>query len=598
MISLGDTPIEKRFNFAFVAVFSFIFVLAPSYYQPNPGGEGLFLPYNNILWVGASFMIALGLLRILSLHRFYCPRMFYAMLFFVVATTLIGIINGVSTPVSWLFRSLAIWGGVLFFLALSQFQLNQRWRDNLLYILLVSVLIQGCYGLVHVLISEPPFPSWLPHSPGIPRAIFQQQNLNASYSATGMLIATYLLTVPGYRSRGWFLKSLPLLALVVVTLNLVTAGSRVGLLGAGLGLVILLACRLPQIKRRYALLVSAAVLVLLAGYTGTQLTPQTGGIGKSVSKFNTALDQGDMRMMIYDSSWELFLEKPLLGYGIGQFEPVWHEKKISYLQQHPDAGVLQPRLSHPHNELFYWGIEGGLAALLGIAVLVLAFFWSCLRLGWQRGGSYLALLIPIALHTQVELPFYISQLHWLAFIALLALVASHQLRSYPVNISSMARLCVLTLALLLPVGTSIFATHNLLAIDSIMDYVQAKQKSLSMLDYSNRNFYFNRQSEFLQLQLLLHIGFEKDNKDVIRHYAGRAREYLQHTPDASVYAGLAMALRNLGEYSQSQYFLTKGLGMYPTHKHLLNARDKIQQVDKNKGVYEQFWSEGASGARN
>ncbi len=59
-----------------------------------------------------------------------------------------------------------------------------------------------------------------------------------------------------------------------------------------------------------------------------------------------------------------------------------------------------------------------------------------------------------------------------------------------------------------------------------------------------------------------------------------------------------MALRNLGEYSQSQYFLTKGLGMYPTHKHLLNARDKIQQVDKNKGVYEQFWSAGASGARN
>ncbi|VTR25979.1 Lipid A core - O-antigen ligase and related enzymes [Serratia fonticola] len=90
---------------------------------------------------------------------------------------------------------------------------------------------------------------------------------------------------------------------------------------------------------------------------------------------------------------------------------------------------------HPHNELLLWWVEGGLIALLGMLILV----WAGLKLvarsrlrdmqafsyGKASAGEALALcvaLLPIALHSQTEYPFYLSALHWLVFLLLLAML--------------------------------------------------------------------------------------------------------------------------------------------------------------------------------
>ena len=119
MESIANPQTERRFNIAYICLFFILFLVTPSYYQDNTGGEGLFLPFNNVVWLVVCFLIALGLLKVIHSGQINLPGMTKSMLFFLVTTTLIGFINSVVTPVDWLFRSLGVWGGVLFFLCNS-----------------------------------------------------------------------------------------------------------------------------------------------------------------------------------------------------------------------------------------------------------------------------------------------------------------------------------------------------------------------------------------------------------------------------------------------------------------------------------------------
>ncbi|RDE24228.1 hypothetical protein DV711_01115 [Motiliproteus coralliicola] len=590
MISLADPVSEQRFNRALFVLFSILFLLAPLYYQHNLGGEGLFLPFNNTVWIAAVFVIAMGLLKLGYSGLVRIPKMTAAILFFLTVTTLVGAIGTVSEPTSWMFRSLSIWGGMLLFFSLAQFRLNRRQRDNLLYILMGSALLQAIYCLVHLLALDSP-PGWMSQSPGIPRGIFQQQNLAASYLATGLLIAIFLTTVPSFRHRNLFLKTSVLLCILLSSLVVVTSGSRTGILAAFGGILLICVSRHQQLLRhrgRSLLLVSVMLGLGILG--GSQIDSKTGGLTQGLEKLSKASQtsqdptRNDVRRMMYDSSVELMLEKPVFGHGIGRFQPVWHDKKAQYLTEHRDAAILAPRLSHPHNELLYWGVEGGLVALSGIAVLALAFLKVSFGLGWQRGGSYLALLLPITLHTQVELPFYISQLHWLLFVSLIAIVATHRVTTKVFQPSRYARACMLGLGISLPVLASIFFSHSLLANRVIFQFNIAKTKSFELLDIPSRNIYFANTADFIRMQTLLNYAIKTDNTEIIEEYIRWAEQRLLQMPDAALFSGLSFALHHQGEYQRSYQMMRRGLSIYPTTTLMLSAQKMLQKLDQEKDL--------------
>ena len=590
MDSLADPATEQRFNRAFFILFGLLFLVAPLYYQDNPGGEGLFLPFNNAVWIAASFIIALGLLKFSFTRQLLLPKMTAAILFFLTVTTLVGAIGTVSAPTAWLFRSLSIWGGMLLFFACAQFQLNRRQRDNLLYLLLGSTFIQALYCLVHLLALSSP-PGWMSQSVGIPRGIFQQQNLAASYIATGLLIGLFLTTLPSYRQRHWLIKAFVLCCISLSSLIIITSGSRTGLIAAVLGMILMLAARHRQLikngGRSFTLLLLALVIGCGLGY---QTESKTGGIGAGLNKLSqtsqTSTDptRNDVRIMMYDSSWELFLEKPIFGYGIGQFQPVWHDKKAQYLADHPNAAILEPRLSHPHNELMYWAVEGGLVALSGILVLGAAFLKVCFNLGWQRGGAYLVLLLPLTLHTQVELPFYISQLHWLLFVVLIALVASYRFKRQPIPLSQMARAVLLGLSISLPVLASIFFVHSLVSNRIMLNYLIHPAKDMRTLEYPSHNIYYNDQVEFMRMQTLVQYGLKTNNIELLQDYIPWAETTLKQIPDSAVFAGLTFALHKVGEHQRSYALLRRALSIYPTTPLMLSTKQTLQQMDRDAGL--------------
>lgn len=66
-------------------------------------------------------------------------------------------------------------------------------------------------------------------------------------------------------------------------------------------------------------------------------------------------------------------------------------------------------MDHPHNELLYWGVEGGLLPVMGI---LLAACFCALRIYAAKRGTrmaMLALFVPITLHAQLGIRFTTPQ---------------------------------------------------------------------------------------------------------------------------------------------------------------------------------------------
>lgn len=77
-------------------------------------------------------------------------------------------------------------------------------------------------------------------------------------------------------------------------------------------------------------------------------------------------------------------------------------------------------MQYPHNELLYARVEGGIVAVIGILLIVVGI----LKRLWGKGGTKyagVALLLPLAIHTNLEYPLYQSATHCLTLIMLLVI---------------------------------------------------------------------------------------------------------------------------------------------------------------------------------
>ncbi len=105
------------------------------------------------------------------------------------------------------------------------------------------------------------------------------------------------------------------------------------------------------------------------------------------------------RSIIFEVSLDIFKTKPLLGYGYGGFERSFIDHFNQYTIAHPEAGNTIQRLSHPHNELLFWVIEGGIIALLAFILFTTAYITTWLSISRGKAFALFALLLPILLHS-------------------------------------------------------------------------------------------------------------------------------------------------------------------------------------------------------
>lgn len=578
MSNIESTPQNSKFTsqHLFFLLLILQFVIAPFYYQPNFGGEGLYLPYNSSVWVVAVWVIAAAAFMVCRTRSMALPKYWFGLAMLPIGAITTGFLVDTTNPTEWLTRLCVITGGYLFFLALFQFKATPKQIDQSLYVLLAMGMIAAAYGIFQLHgIGE--IYSFIPRGGnGKPIGIFQQVNIQASMMATFLVLVYYLISRPTLKSTSIIVKAALCLSAFSASYLIAASGSRVGLLGVCIALLILL------IGRWRLLQLNKGIFFIILLFTIAGAASQSSGLLKSSTKFDRALGgmEADIRWKVYKISWDLFLESPVTGHGLGSFQKVFQEKRKQYQQNNILHLGQAPRFSHPHNELFLWLVEGGLISLTGIFIAAIITFVQLVKLGWQRGTGYASLLMPIIVHTQVELPFYTSNTHWLLFLFLLFLTHQHKRKERStLGLSSAANGLILLTFILLAIVSSWLLIHAQIANAHLVKYFENRNTQPQYLLMPSNSFYFRHQAMYLKYRHNMVEGLKSRNAIPVIEFISHVEMLLKTTPAINYYIDLINAYNILGETNQRDYWLKEAMDIYEEDSRLEKMNNEIKLSD-------------------
>lgn len=578
-LKLEKDPSLKKPQKLFFVLFGFLFLAAPFYYQPNLGGEGLFLPHNSSLWIIATILLASASLLIFKTKSLVLPKYWIGLALLPIGTILTGFIADNNNPTEWLTRVMVIVGGYIFLIALFQFRLSHAQIEQSLYLLLATGLITATYGIIQIqgLSSALGFlPRSINHTPV---GIFQQINMQASMMATLLALSYYLASRPSLISLNVLVKLTLCAAAGASAYIIATSGSRVGLLGAFLAMLFIVIARWKFLTSRKVLLSFLVLSTLTGAYLGSA------GLSTTGEKFSRSMGgiESDIRWKIYLTSWNLFTEEPLTGHGVGSFQSVFQEKR-SELQTTEQLNFGNfPRLTHPHNELIFWLVEGGIIAILGILAATITTLIRLFKIGWHRGLAYTGLMIPIVLHAQVELPFYISNIHWFFLLTFLFLCHQHDKKTVEIgNLSLTAQLTIPVVFTVVAIVSSAFLIRAQVANMGVTTYVQKRESYPVHLSSAITHSYFRDIATYMILRRHLILDKGEGERKAAEQFIVWAEDHLRTVPAIPVHRDLVRAYHILGETDKRDEAMEKALSIYQNSPELLKYRKTyLQQEDQN-----------------
>jgi O-antigen polymerase len=487
-------------------------------------------------------------------------------LYFIAAPVVIilsSIITGTSQPDVFLFRELFLVGGLLFFFSLFQFKPRQVQVELVLLTIALSTIIHSTIGILQIFYPEV-FGSWFATAgDDVPRGVFQQINVQVTFLATGIAISFYLLSRPIAKRFNIIISCLLILSIGLGSFVIVYSGSRVGLLSLVISLFLLLLFRAKQLLQNKVLVLCAIIAIASGSILGKN------GLEQSIAKTaNIARGESSVaRITMYRIALELIAQEPIQGHGIGNFLRVWNLQASDYISRHPDA-TLPAYVDHPHNELVYWLIEGGLVIVSGILAAIVAVLMGLIRCGPKRAAGYTAMLLPITLHTQVELPFYISSLHWFLWLFLIFVIMRHGAYKKSLKLSNAANRLIQCTSIAIFVTSIYFLQHTRRAQADIMDFVTQKAIDTPYLQTALQNSYHKRLAQELAMRGLLYKGISTENRSYVAEYIQWAAKPLATEPKLILFEDLILAFSFLKDDEMKCKTLKRGLEMYAHNKSL------------------------------
>lgn len=392
------------------------------------GGEGVWLPWNILAWAVAMTVMLLTALLAPAGRLVITPL---ARLLFLAVALLTLPVMWCPHP-EWIIYSLprlyGLWGGALFYLALLQCRFSHRTKRLFLWCVSFATLVQGLAvlaGLYYPTLLSPLSQIFLKTGGRQSLGIFQQVNVTASFLATGLALslALFYRQCAGCSARGnrvqasrlFRLKAAYLLILMTcLPCVLVLTRSRIGWLGGLTVYIVAIATAVLTARRQRdrtrglsGWCPAAIALFPLAGIVAGLLLMDC-----TVAQ---AIDHGGsnhQRWLTLKVTWEMIRQHPWAGWGTGSFIMQFQHYIATYRHPNPSRELM----GHPHNEILYVWMEGGVVALAGLMVAGGAVVMLLKTNGSPARRLMAVSMLPVLLHTLVEYPLYLSVPHALTLL--------------------------------------------------------------------------------------------------------------------------------------------------------------------------------------
>lgn len=559
---LSGTQLEPQapsvpLNKPFLIALGCVYLLAMHFFMPNPGGAGLALSFNATTWLVLSFALAIGLYQLATYRKLRYSKLTVVFLISSVIMTL----PMFYTNAYWqgaLSRISGLWAGLLLFVVLQQFYFSNKHKQRLLWYIVLACLIEAAFGLFQYFELKPGNIFGYNTIANRPYGIFQQPNVMASFLATGLVLSGYLLArQPKKYNKHLSEVSLLYLTPVMTLPLLVVLASRTGWLSALLGIALIL----PYIYRfsprqRFINWILASIAGLLIGFAALQ----AGNNGQ------LAADKADLdspRRYTFPQALDMLIEKPFTGYGYGNFEAKYmlytarqHQLNSNY---HPGL----PSMDHPHNETLYWGVEGGLLPILGMAI---AAGFVLMRIRSAKKGTRLAmfaLLLPITLHSQLEYPFYHSAIHWITFIILLFWIDQRVAKYRFARFSKLSKSALRIASILLPFLTTIYMLSALHTNYMLTRFETSQPRDPEILNKVTNPVVWQDRYDWDVYSTYLNIGLYNQQPQYIQPYIDWSLAIIKHKPRPAFYNNLILAYQGLGDHSRAEQIRTEAEFLFP-----------------------------------
>lgn len=542
----------------FLASLGLVFLVAMHFFMPNPGGSGLALSFNATTWLMLSLSLAIGLYQVGTAGYLRYNKLTIGLFICCIMMTL-PVFYAASAPALAVTRLSGLWAGLLLFVVLQQFRFSNKQKQRLLWFITIAVFIEAIFGWIQFLLLEPDNPFGYNTLQNRPYGIFQQPNVMASFLATGLALSGYLLTRQPIKYQRHISEVALLYIMPVVTVPLlIVLGSRTGWLAALLSTALVL----PYVYR-------FATRKRMAGWSLAILL----GIGLGFSSFMLPAEQESVasqkvhlespRKYTFPQALDMLIEKPFTGYGYGRFEA---EYIVYTARQHQLNGNYKPGLAsmdHPHNELLYWGVEGGLLPLLAI---VLAAVFVLARLSRAKKGTRLAmfgLFVPIVLHSQLEYPFYHSAIHWITFVILLYWVDQRTSSYQQVSFSVISQAALRVFSLVMPIVAGVYLLSSLHTNYVLTQFERSQPKDPDILNQVSNPIVWQDRYDWDIYSTFLNIGLIKQQNEFIQPYIDWSLKIIKDKPRPAFYNNLILAYLGQGETVKAEQIRSEAQFLFP-----------------------------------
>lgn len=403
---------------------------------PNIGhNAGIQAPYNLALYGGVVLFIVFTLFNSLNVLSFQFSYLILFSALAAISIVVIGFLNSSFEEVEYTIYALLV--GFLFIVSLVQYQLDDKHWFWFFYAIILLALAQVCISLVQRFDTFGVLYWWTGYFPfkfhsGYLGSL-QQRNMLASFIAFAVVVGSWLVVQQRFLNLKVVVK-LPVYAVIFFgVFIIVDSGSRAALLGLIIGLIFLLFALRENIQSNLKCFVQILFLVILGVVVAILLPADVSSAG---SKLVGVVYGSDVRLFLYESGWQLFLQNLWFGVGIGNY-PIAFQEFVSLHGLFLDKRIIDfnvKNFTHPHNELLFWliqiGIVGCLPILLGVSLL--------LRNWWKQGQKqfwlYIALSFPLVLQVMVSYPLILSATHYFLILVFLVYSLKQSVKTLDFNI--------------------------------------------------------------------------------------------------------------------------------------------------------------------
>lgn len=435
-----------------------------------------------------------------------------------------------------------------------------------LYFIILISCTQSIFACQQLMISQS---SWFPLYGNRLYGSFFQPNLLASYLVTGISVSWALMLPCFYLTKPvcerWRKVGL-LTAIILQSAVLVLAQSRTGFLAL---MCILIIFSYLQWKTSSNAVKRGAMAII----SGLTLGEGFLHYGQSYIELRSGNHSNLARLSMLKDTLSMILERPISGWGYGGFEFSFQHFRVN--QSVPT--IVTEITRHPHNEILYWLAEGGFVALCGllfiiyglvkITVRVFRFERRMSTLNSSSKGilfSVIVALLPVVIHTQLEYPLYISSLHCVTFIFLLAfsinfgdekIVIKRRVAIYAIKF-----FCVLkTLSAMFIFG---FALYGHIVLFDAEKFGMEDMTAVKALPAPARWLLSERFNFDMSVHTLLRYNTTHDEA-LLYEYRAWAEDYLERRIDKNVYANLISILHHQNRYNEMNFYLREASLFFP-----------------------------------